>query len=352
MSPFIESLQSQFALGLMRLPLSWVTMLSGPARTVDGYVLDTRMQWLLKLVTSSGRPQLHELPVDRARAELAAMMEMMGGSPPPVGPIVERSIPGPAGRIGLRLYRPSGTLPEGPQRPILVYYHGGGWVVGSAAAYDKPCRYLCAKSGCIVVSVDYRLAPEHKFAAAVEDAVAAFLWVAENAASLGGDPAHIAVGGDSAGGNLAAVVAQQRRGQPGPQPAFQLLIYPATDLSFSHPSHESCGRDFLLTRPMMEWFRAHYLNGPADIDDPRASPLRATDFSHLPPAFVATAGFDPLRDEGKAYAERLQDAGVPTVYRNFEGLIHGFVAFTGVVSAAARALDEIAYGLRQGLGSD
>jgi acetyl esterase len=347
MAPLSETLQTLAFAGLMRLPLSWATYLSGPARTVDGQTLDTRTRWLLTLVARSGRPPLHELPLERARREFAISADALGGWSQPIGEMVDRTVPGPSGPLPIRLYRPLGAAQGG--RGMLVYFHGGGWVVGDIGSYDKACRYLAAKSGCIVVSVDYRRAPEHRFPAALDDALAAFDWVHTHAASLGGDPDHVGVGGDSAGGNIAAVVSLMARDRQGPQPAFQLLIYPATDLGGSFPSHQSHGQGYLLTRPMMDWFRAQYLTSEADIADWRASPLKAASLAGLPPAYVCTAGFDPLRDEGKAYADRLQAEGTPVTYRNFDSLIHGFVGFTGTISAAARAMDEIAQAMRQAL---
>lgn len=348
MAPISETLQSYALTGLMHLPLSWITFLTGPARTLNGYTLDTRVQWLLTLVARSGRPPLHELPLERARHEFALSTLALGGWPQPIGELVDRTIPGPAGTIPIRIYRPQGAAQT--RRGILVYFHGGGWVVGDIPSYDKVCRYLAAKSGCILVAVDYRRAPEHRFPAAIDDALAAFDWVHEHAEALGGDPARVGVGGDSAGGNMAAVVSLLARDRQGPQPAFQLLIYPAVDLGGDHPSHREMGSSYLLTRPMMDWFRAQYLNSDAEIADWRVSPLRATSLANLPPAYLCTAGFDPLRDEGKAYAERLRNEGNPVTYREFDSLIHGFVGFTGTISAAARAMDEIAQATRQALG--
>ena len=342
--------QTQAARGMLNLPLSWISMMNGPTKLVDGYVLDTRTQWMLRQLAASGRKPVNELPVAQGRAQFEGFAAIMGGRPKKIGEIVDRTIPGPAGRLNVRIYRPWGMAPTGNPKPIVVFYHGGGWTIGSLNSHDRPCRYLCHRADCIVVSVDYRLAPEHKFPAAVEDALAAFNWVAANAHDLGGAPDMVAVAGDSAGGNLAAVIAQLTRSQA-LKPAFQLLIYPATDFAMNTPSHASCGEGYLLTRPSMEWFRDQYLNGTQEQQDPRASPLKAADFKGLPPSMVITAGFDPLRDEGKAYADALTAAGVPVVYRNFDGLIHGFINTLGVVHAAARAMDEIAYGLRQGMAT-
>lgn len=350
MADLLQTIRTQSLRVMLRLPLSWISVLSGPSRNVDGFVIDTRTQWLLRLIGSYGYPPLEKMPLSEARAQFALSMQVLGGWPQPIGEIVDRTIPGPAGRIPIRIFRPehASSRPRG----ILVYFHGGGWTIGDVESYDKPCRYLAAKSGCIVVSVGYRLAPETRFPGAIEDCVAAFRWVSEQAASLGGRPDCVAIGGDSAGANLATVCSLLLRDGGGPLPAFQLLIYPAVDMVEQRHSYDSCGKDFLLTTGMMTWFRDNYLHDSHDIHDWRASPLRAPSLAGLPPAFLCTAGFDPLRDEGKAYADRLHAEGVPTVYRNFESLIHGFAGFTGTIAAAARAMDEIAFALRQGMPCD
>ena len=232
--------------------------------------------------------------------------------------------------------------------PCILYFHGGGWVMGSLEGYDKPCRYFSARSGCAVVSVDYRLAPENKFPAAIEDATAAFRWLVDHAPALGIDPARIVVGGDSNGGTIATVLARQMRGEAR-HPCLQWLIYPITDMACDSLSYDSCGEGFLLTKGDMEWVRGHYLNDPAEVDDPNVSPLRADDLAGLPPALVYTAGFDPLRDEGQAYAEKMQQAGVKVVHREFDTLTHGFVGMRGAIHAAARAMDDMVAGLRHEL---
>src|ERR671913_83463 len=229
--------------------------------------------------------------------------------------------------------------------PAIFYFHGGGWVMGSLEGYDLVYRYFCARAGCVVVAVDYRLAPEHKFPAGIDDAVAAYRWLQAEATELGVDPARIVIAGDSAGGNVAAVAAQLLRGEERP-PCLQWLIFPATDFNFDTPSYRTCGEGFMVTRAAMEWFRGHYLNGPDDIGDPRASPLKASDLAGLPPALVYTAGFDPLRDEGQAYADRLTAAGVKTIHPELDSPIHGFVGLRGTVQAAARAMDDMVAGLR------
>ena len=346
MAEIAREIQGKLANLALRMPISWINILAGPSITVDGRTLDARTQWFLQLLARSGQKPLPELGVAKARSEFDAFQAIMGGSPAPVGEIVDRTIGTPEGKMRVRIYRPAGAVAR--LLPTILYFHGGGWVIGSLEGYDLPCRFFAARTGCAVVAVDYRLAPEHKFPAAIDDAATAFRWLAANAASLGLDPARIVVAGDSAGGTLAAVVAQEMRGAPQP-PCLQWLIYPATDLAANKGSHESCGEGFLLTRADMEWFANHYLANPDQAADPRASPLRATDLSGLPPALVFTAGLDPLRDEGQAYAERLSAAGVKTIHREFESLIHGFVGMRGALQGAARAMDEMVTGLRHEL---
>ncbi|MBX9942731.1 MAG: alpha/beta hydrolase [Reyranella sp.] len=351
MKEIVRELQGKAAHLALRMPISWVNILAGPPVTVDGRTLDGRTQWFLQLLARSGQKPLEQMSVAEAREEYDAVMPLLGGRAAPVGEIVDRTIEGApaaagAGRLRIRFYRPAGTVAR--LLPTILYFHGGGWTIGSLEGYDLACRYFCARSGCAVVSVDYRLAPEHKFPAAIDDAVAAFRWLAAEAVGLGIDPARIVLAGDSAGGNIAAVAARLLRGEPRP-PCLQWLIYPATDMAFDSPSHKSCGEGFMLTRAAMEWFRGHYLGGLGDIDDPRASPLRADDLAGLAPALVYTAGFDPLRDDGRAYADRLAAAGVKTIHREFDSLIHGFVGMRGVLQAAARAMDDMVAGLRHEL---
>lgn len=341
-----RQIQGKAANLALRMPISWVNILAGPPAAVDGRTLDGRTQWFLQLVARSGNPPLNQLSVADARAEFDAFMSLLGGRAAPVGEIVDRTIEGPAGRLRVRIYRPAGTADR--VLPAILYFHGGGWTIGSLEGYDLACRYFCARSGCAVISVDYRLAPEHKFPAAIDDAVAAYRWLASEAAGMGLDPARIVVAGDSAGGTIAAVLAQLVRADARP-PFLQWLIYPAADLGGDSASYRSCGEGFLLTRSDMEWFRNHYLNDPAEIDDPRVSPLKATDLAGVAPALVFTAGFDPLRDEGQAYAERLRVAGVKAIHREFDTLIHGFVGMRGALQAGARAMDDMVAGLRHEL---
>jgi acetyl esterase len=342
----IRDIQGKLANLALRMPISWINILAGPSVTVDGRTLDGRTQWLLQLLAQSGQKPLSELGVAKARSEFDAFQAIMGGTPAPVGEIVDRTIGTPEGKMRVRIYRPAGAVAR--LLPAILYFHGGGWVIGSLEGYDLPCRFFSARTGCVVVSVEYRLAPEHKFPAAPDDAVTAFRWLSTNATGLGIDPVRIVVAGDSAGGTLAAVVAQQTRDASHP-PCLQWLIYPATDLTGDTRSHQTCGDKFLLTRADMEWFADHYLTDRAQISDPRISPLLAADLSGLPPALIYTAGLDPLRDEGQAYAERLAAAGNKVVHHEFESLIHGFVGMRGALQASARAMDEMVAGLRHEL---
>ncbi|HSH68311.1 MAG TPA: alpha/beta hydrolase [Deferrisomatales bacterium] len=241
-----------------------------------------------------------------------------------------------------------------PALPVLVYYHGGGFVLCNLDTHDSVCRSLANRSGCLTVSVAYRLSPETKLPGAAEDAYAAAAWVAANAAELGGDPARLAVGGDSAGGTLAAAVALLARDRESPRIAFQLLVYPATDAGRTpdrYPSYRDLSEGYFLTRQMMDWFATQQTDTGTDLFDPRISPLGADHHRDLPPAFVLTAGFDPLRDEGKAYADALAGAGVPVTYSCYETTIHGFLSMGRFLPAALEALDECAGRLRSGLAA-
>jgi acetyl esterase len=271
-------------------------------------------------------------------------MEAMGalqGEGEPVRETAERTIPGPGGDVAARVYWPEARS----VRPLLVYLHGGGWVLGSPATHDGICRALTNATGCVVVSVDYRLAPEHPFPAAAEDAYAAVCWAADQAPSLGADGSRLAVAGDSAGGNLAAVVSLMARDRGGPPLRLQILAYPVIDGRQEYPSHAENAEGYLLTTDAMRWFWGHYAPGPADRADPYASPIAAPDLHGLAPALVFTAEYDPLRDEGEAYARALEAAGVPTTLRRYDGQIHGFFTMTTTGSASQRAVREVAAAL-------
>lgn len=270
--------------------------------------------------------------------------------PPPIGSVRDLAAPGPRGPIPLRLYRPAGVA-DASALPLLVYFHGGGWVIGDLDTHDVACRTLAAGAGIAVLAVDYRLAPEHRFPAAVDDCIAAVRFARAEAAALGADATRIAVGGDSAGGNLAAVVCLALRDAGEPLPAFQLLIYPATDMRAVAPSHTANGQGYMLTADSIAYYREHYMPDAAEWADWRASPLLAPDHAHLPPALVLTAGFDPLRDEGRQYADALSGAGVACQYICFERQIHGFVTMGRVIDEANTALDLCATALRRALGT-
>lgn len=302
--------------------------------------LDPQAQTMLDQLNALAQP-LSSMSVPDARRAMM-LLASMGGEPSPVAGVVDRRIPGPAGEIPVRIYTPVGTAPL----PLLVYFHGGGWVLGSIETHDKICRELANGAGCVVVSVDYRLAPEHKFPAAADDCYAATQWAAAHAAELGADARRLAVGGDSAGGNLAAVVAQMARDRGGPGLVFQLLIYPATAAAFDTPSYRDNAEGYLLTTGDMRWFWDHYLTGPADAANPYASPLRAARLGGLPPALVITAEFDPLRDEGEQYARGLEEAGVPARLTRYDGMIHGFFGMTHLMDKARAAVQEASGNLR------
>lgn len=292
----------------------------------------------------AGVPATHTLSVADARAQYEARIALMA-EPAPVAGVEERVIAGPEGdELRLRLYRPDrqGRL------PVVVFYHGSGFVLCSLDTHDGMCRNLTAGAGCLVVSVDYRLAPEHPFPAGLHDCVHATRWVAQNAEALGADPAQIAIAGDSAGGNLVAAAALVLRDEGGPMPMAQVLIYPATDhYSAGWPSYERCRTGYGLGPDTMRWFWDHYLPDRADAAKPYVSPYRAPSLEGLPPAFVATAEYDPLCDEGEAFAGRLTEAGIPTLLRRYEGMNHGFLYWVGIIDVADAAMRDICAWLRE-----
>ncbi len=302
--------------------------------------LDPDAAAVLAAFRAAGRPPYETLTPAQARAMYLAARPASQPEPPAIASAEPLAIPGPAGDISARLYKPLTLRQSGGLSPCLVFFHGGGWVIGDLDSHDVACRTLADEGQLIVISVDYRLAPEHKFPAAVEDAIAATNWIAGNARGLGVNASRIAVGGDSAGGNLAAVVAIHAR-ESGPKLAGHVLIDPATDFAMTQPSHSEPETSALLTHTVVRWFRDYYLGGVSDGEDWRASPARVENLAGLPPAFVLTAGADPLRDEGDEYARRLADAGVPVVYRSYPGQFHGFVTMGKILPKAGVALREI-----------
>ena len=304
--------------------------------------LDPQVQVVLENIRKQGIPPLHTLSVDNARK---INLSSGAAQPDKVWKVENLNIPGTAESIPVRVYKPqSDTL-----LPVIVYYHGGGWVVGNLDAADVLCRQLANGVNSVVVSVDYRLAPEHKFPAAVEDAYAAVAWVAQNASSIGADPHRISVGGDSAGGNLAAAVALMARDKGDTFIKFQLLVNPVTHYSFDTISYKDNAEGFGLTSETMQWFWNNYLAKDQDGLHPYASPLLAADLTGLPPAIVLTAEYDPLRDEGEAYAEKLKAAGVPVEMKRYEGMIHGFILQTGVYDKAREAVQHAVSALGEAL---
>jgi len=317
----------------------------GRAVRVDGLELEPDIQLLLALQRLRGDRHLDTMTPAEARVEIAGGAASFAGTPVPVARVESLTLPGAAGPLAARLY-----VPDGEIRGLLVYYHGGGWVVGDLDTHEAPCRFLAREAGMAVLSVAYRLAPEHRFPAAVDDALAAFRWASTESARFGVPPDRVAVAGDSAGGNLASVVALLAAREGGSRPRAQLLIYPVTDLSTNHLSYRLFAEGFFLTERDMDWYRAQYLPDEAAARDPRASPLLAPDLRGLPPAVVLTAGFDVLRDEGEAYAKRLAEAGVPVTHRRVPGQIHGFGNATGISESARAAMLEAARTLARLVG--
>lgn len=308
-------------------------------------MLHPQARALLDFIEARGIPPTHTLSPADARAFYRERRATTQPLPADVAEVRDLSADGPHGPIPVRLYRPLGSG-AGPL-PVLVYFHGGGWVIGDLDTHDVLCRELANAAGCAVVAVDYRMGPEHRFPAAVDDVLAATRWVRREAAALGLDAGRLAVGGDSAGGNLAAVVAIAARDAGDLPIACQLLIYPATDMRRGHPSHQSNGQGYLLTRDTMAYFHDHYITDPAHDLDWRASPLLHTDLAGLPPALVITAGHDPLRDEGAAYAQALTAAGNSAAYVCFERQIHGFITMGKVLDEAHTAVALCAGELRR-----
>ncbi|MBI1261950.1 MAG: alpha/beta hydrolase fold domain-containing protein [Rhizobiales bacterium] len=339
------SLQKFILRLMMMLPGRWLVKLSGrPPIEIDGRVMDPRAQFIA--AQGARGPNVNDMTVEQMRDLSNAGLAMLDAAPRPDVTITDMSIPGPTGRIPARRYAPSqasGALPG------LIYFHMGGCVIGNLETCHSFCTMLSEIAGCVVLSVDYRMAPEHKFPAAVDDAITAFRWAKANAVTLGMLPGNIAVGGDSAGGYLSAVVSQTMKAAGEQGPSVQLLIYPMTDLEATGGSMESCAEVYPLTKDVMDWFMGHYLNSPEEGKDTRVSVMKASDLSGLPRAIVATAGFDPLRDQGAAYADRLREAGVPVTYHCYDTQVHAFTAMGGMIPAARQACEELATDLATAL---
>jgi len=339
-------LESALARALAGLPDRLLRVALGRPVVIDGQELHIEAQLELKLRALAGAPPLETLSVAKGRAQFAEDVRILGGAQPKVARVEEITVSDASRPLGARLYAPPGV---GKHAGLLVYFHGGGFVQGDLETYDITCRFLALHAGAPILSVDYRRAPEYRFPAAIEDALVAFRFAVDHAVELGADPARVAVGGDSAGGNLAAGVARLAVAGGGPAPAFQLLFYPWLDLSSKRDSYRLFGDGFYLTERLIDWDKGHYVVDPYDTRDPRCSPLLAQELGGVAPGYIATAGFDPLRDEGEEYAARLRAAGVPVALRRHRGLIHGFASAVGVGHTGRDAVIEAAGALRLGL---
>lgn len=336
--------------GLMRLgPAAQLRLAGGTPTVLDGQTLDPGIQLLLKLMAMAPQPEMERLSAVQARAGVTATRSMIAAPDLPMASVTDVTVAGADGSLPARLYVPEECADN--TSPLLVFYHGGGFVICDLETHDAPCRLLAQHSGCRVLSVDYRLAPEHKFPAAADDALAAFRDIVARADEFGADPERIAVGGDSAGGQLATVTAQQALADGGPAPAFQLLIYPVCDFAEKYPSYHLFTTGFFLTEAQMDWFGQHYLSPDDDLDDPKASPIKAGPLNGLAPAHIITAGFDPLRDEGEAYAAKLKADEVEVTLRRHSTLIHGFINMAGANRTSHDAVCEMAGVLRAALAA-
>jgi len=303
--------------------------------------LDPDAAFVFKAFQEAGRPAYETLSPEEAREYYRQARFVSNPEPPELKSVAPLAIPAAHGSIPARIYTPNKLRQTDGLAPCLVFFHGGGWVIGDLDTHDVVCRKLADEGRLIVISIDYRRAPEHKFPAAVDDAIAATAWIATQAKEFGIDASRLVVGGDSAGGNLATVVAIAARDGNGPAISGQVLIYPATDFTMAQPSHSEPETSILLTHSVVRWFRDHYLNGTADVHDWRASPALAGTLVGLPPAYVLTAGADPLRDEGDDYARRLEQAGVAVTHRTFPGQFHGFFTMGKLLQQANIAASEI-----------
>ena len=307
--------------------------------------LDPQFVELLRAADEAGIPAIHSMSYKDAREFYVTTSKRLGGEAPNKLQVSNQVIETGEYPVPIRVYRPEAATDA--IFPGLVYLHGGGWCTGDLESHDHVCRWLASHAACSVIAVDYRLGPEHKFPAAVDDAYSAAEWICSHANELKLDPKKIAIGGDSAGGNLSAVVALLAREQGGPDLCCQLLIYPATDMLMRYPSHVICGDDYRLTRTSIAWFVNGYLRDGEDMYDFRASPLMAENHQDLPPALVMTAGFDPLKDEGEAYARKLEAAGNIVKYHCYDGMLHGFIAMPGAIDVARTALIDAAEYLKE-----
>ena len=305
--------------------------------------LDPQAKALLKSMEESGSPPLNTLPPAEARVAYDKGSELFRGNPPDPHSIETIKIPNRDGGITAWVYKPK----ESKNLPTLVFFHGGGFVIGSLKSHDTVCRSLCVQTQCLVISVDYRLAPEHKYPAALDDAWTATTWIAENIERLGGNSNNLAVGGDSAGGCLAASVSLLAKKTGAPSICKQLLIYPCTDMTARFDSHRTFGEGYRLTTELLEWFYNHYFDDEEDIAHWKASPLNAENFENLPSTFILSAGFDPLQDEAKAYADKLKNAGVRVKHSHYKGMMHGFITMPGVIDKAKEAITECAEELKE-----
>jgi acetyl esterase len=311
--------------------------------------LDPLLKAFLDELAAQPQPKLWELEPPAAREMFAALMHAVGPKDVPIGKVANFTIPGPGGDIAARSYLPVAAGSE--LQPTLVYFHGGGFVIGSVEAYDGLCRMLANRSACRVISVEYRLAPEHKFPAAVDDALAAVRWIETNAAQLGVDANRLAVGGDSAGAALAAVVCQLARDAGAPSLDFQMLLFPVTHIAAETNSRCAFASDYFLEAKGIEWFFNHYFGPETDVTDPRASPLLSENMASLPPAYIMVAGFDPLHDEGVAYAEKLRAAGVKVTLDAYPDMVHDFIYLQAVLPQAAEAIGNAANALKEVLAN-
>ncbi len=345
-STFVDRFAFHLARAMTRLPPRLQLLLSGRVPVVrDGQRLHPELQLLLAVAARSGSKWSRGTTPAAVRRRLEREASLFGGPPVPIGAVRDLVIEGATGKLRARHYAPAPapTALGAERAPLLVFLHGGGFVFGTVDTHDAPCRLLCRHGGVQVLSVEYRLAPEHPFPAAVLDAGAAFRWAQAHAEELGADPRRVGIGGDSAGGNLAAVVSHEARRAGEPLPACQVLIYPTLDSSKRHASRELFAEGFFLTRDAMDWFHQQYAEtAGASVTDVRLSPLLVEDASGLPPTLLVTAAMDPLRDEGEAYAARLRAAGTPVVARRFEGQIHGFINLVGISRASRDAMIEVA----------